>query len=130
MTPIRSATTMKLTASTRPRSYRLPDADRSFFDFKLCHPNDGWAQLDTTKDAPRFGIWTNPIGRVIVRFYEGEVTTERFSTIPQFTAALRAHVNLHRNNGSFLRIDPRGSVMAKNLLAKFGFAADFSRMWS
>ena len=49
-----------------------PMTDRYSFDFKLCTPKNGWAQVDTSQDASYFGTWANPFERKTVSYCEGD----------------------------------------------------------
>ena len=45
-------------------------SDRYRFDMML----KGFAQVDTTEDAPYYGIWVSPKKRMIVNYSEGDVS--------------------------------------------------------
>ena len=72
-----------------------PEGSRYAFDFGLCTPRDGWAQVDTRQDAWYFGTWTNPRLRQIVSYCEGDITVECADDDAEYVEALRA---LHRWN--------------------------------
>ena len=39
----------------------MENIERYHFDFGECSACNGYAQVDTSQDAPYFGIWTNPM---------------------------------------------------------------------
>ena len=66
-----------------------PLADRYVFDFTVCTPKEGWAQIDTMQDASYYGTWANPSRRIIVSFSEGDITTQTADTDEEFVTAIR-----------------------------------------
>ena len=66
-----------------------PMTDRYEFDFKLCTPSKGWAQVDTSQDAGYFGTWANPEKLEIVNYCEGDITLRTAESGAEFAQALR-----------------------------------------
>jgi len=66
------------------------DTDRYYFDFTLCTPAKGYAQVDTGQDAWYFGTWANPAELTIVNYCEGDITTQQFTDQAEFAGAVRA----------------------------------------
>ena len=62
---------------------------RYAFDFDICPPNQGWAQLDTEQDAWYFGTWADPAHRLIVTYAEGDVSVQGFADDPAFVEGVR-----------------------------------------
>lgn len=79
--------------------------DRYKWDFKLCTPNKGWAQLDTTQDAPYFGNWINPLTRQLMSYCEGDTTFTECEDDADFIATVRECCEWHKERGYFLGID-------------------------
>lgn len=83
------------------------DADRYHFDFAICHPDAGWAQVDTPEDAWYFGTWANPTSLMITTYAEGDVTTRTCETAEEFVAEMRRiEAWTRENKGAPARIDP------------------------
>ena len=74
---------MKTTRDFRPLS------DRYEFDCGPCSYANGFAQIDTTQDAPYYGTWCSPTERTIVSFSEGDVTTRVCETDAELVAEIR-----------------------------------------
>ena len=51
----------------------MENIERYHFDFGECSHHLGYAQVDTSQDAPYFGIWTNPTTLTTVSYIEGDV---------------------------------------------------------
>ncbi|WP_043738363.1 hypothetical protein [Nocardia asiatica] len=68
----------------------IDDVDRYAFDFGVCSPANGFAQIDTSQDASYFGTWANPTSRVIVSFAEGDLYITRCDTDAEFVDEMRA----------------------------------------
>ena len=71
------------------RDYFMMEGDRSHFDFGQCSYKKGFAQVDTSGDAPYFGLWANPNTLEIVQYCEGDVTELKAETETEFTEALQ-----------------------------------------
>ena len=81
-------------------------ADRYVYDFGLCHFKKGWAQVDTSEDAPWFGTWASPSRRAILTYCEGDVTLQQADTDEEFAAELRRIKAWNEEQGHrFLGID-------------------------
>lgn len=83
-----------------------PDGVRYSFDCGSCSYANGWAQIDTSNDASYYGNWTNPSTLQIASYCEGDVTLETAETEEEYVAAIRAKVEWHKGNDSWLGIDP------------------------
>ena len=94
----------------------LLDTDRYLFDEKLCKPGKGWAQVDTTQDAPHFGAWVNPSKRCIITFSEGDYLSRECESDEEFVKELTEFVEWNRESGYWLGIDDGGY---KNIRARF-----------
>ena len=72
------------------RVYRLSigSGERYDFDFKICTPDLGWKQYDTSQDAWYFGVWVHVEKRLTVTFAEGDLTVVECPTLETFRAEL------------------------------------------
>jgi hypothetical protein len=102
-----------------------PMGDRYKFDFKLCTPENGWAQLDSRQDASYYGNWVNPIKLELMSYCEGDTTLIQCDTADEFKTVLRETIDWH--NGQ----DDRGAkidgMCRPEIIEAFttlGFAAD------
>lgn len=102
-----------------------PNSNRYEFDFKLCHFNNGWAQLDTTEDAPYYGNWVHPNKLMLVSYAEGDMTVTTCDDDSEFVALLRTTIEGFRKRGTYLGIDPMCSESIEATFVKLGFQADF-----
>lgn len=75
---------------TRKRGF-VVDGSRYVFDFEICAPAKGWAQLDTTQDAEYYGLWAQPWTLEIIEYAEGDITRDKYKHPQSFRAAIRAH---------------------------------------
>ena len=83
------------------------DGNRYAFDFGVCSVKNGFAQVDTSQDAPYFGTWCNPYTRTIISYVEGDVYKNVYETDVAFTAALYDMKRWNDDMGHrFLGIDP------------------------
>jgi hypothetical protein len=98
--------------------------DRYKFDFRLCTPSSGWAQLDTRQDAPYYGNWVNPLKRELVSYCEGDITHTLCDDDEDFKRTLRECIDWHRERQYFIGIDPCGEDTIRSELIRFGFEAD------
>jgi hypothetical protein len=80
-------------------------ADRYKWDFRLCTPDKGWAQLDTRQDAWYFGNWINPITRQLMSYCEGDTTFTECQDDADFAATVRECCDWHKERGYFIGID-------------------------
>ena len=67
----------------------LLEADRYLFDFDMCSPHKGWAQVDSSQDAPYYGTWANPGALRVITFAEGDVTVLTAESPGEFVEWLR-----------------------------------------
>ena len=81
--------------------YFMLDGDRYHFDYGKCSYDNGFAQMDTSQDAPYFGMWTNPNTREIVSYCEGDVTELTAETNDEYVKAIRESAKFY----SDFRID-------------------------
>ncbi|PYF05020.1 hypothetical protein BJ122_102246 [Rhodopseudomonas faecalis] len=102
--------------------------DRYQFDFKLCSPERGWAQIDTRQDAPYYGTWCNPTTREIVSYSEGDISRAWAENADDFKAELRRVVDWHRERGFFIGIDPITEPI-RDALVELGFNGDLHEIW-
>lgn len=89
--------------------------DRYEFDFKLCTPAKGWAQVDTSQDAHYLGAWANPTTLQIISYCEGDINTVTAENEAQFVAELRSAKTWNLEAGYTYNIDP----MNDDIEAKF-----------
>ena len=80
--------------------------DRYAFDFDMCKPSKGYAQLDTSEDASYFGNWVNFRDYKIVSYCEGDITIETCENKEEFKELLKKTVDFYKfNQENFLGID-------------------------
>ena len=84
----------------------VADGERYFFDFKVCTPDKGWAQIDTDQDAWYFGTWANPFELKIVNYCEGDITLKETDKVEEFVAEIRRLKEWNKNYGYTMMIDP------------------------
>ena len=83
------------------------DTERYEFDFDLCTPKKGFAQVDTGQDAWYFGTWANPFKLEIVSYAEGDVTIQTADEPEEFVDAIRYIKTWNDEHGhGFKGIDP------------------------
>ena len=70
--------------------------DRYAFDFDMCKPSKGYAQLDTSEDASYFGNWVNFRDYKIVSYCEGDVTIESCDNKEEFKRLLKKTVDFYK----------------------------------
>lgn len=59
------------------------------FDLGKCSVSNGYAQIDTSLDAPYFGTWTNPFEFTTVIYCEGDVRTLIAENETEYTDYIR-----------------------------------------
>jgi hypothetical protein len=91
--------------ATTTRNHIL-NADRYQFDFGACSAGNGWAQLDTTRDASYYGTWVHPTRLLIFGYCEGDTTLTTCDDEEDFKTELRRVVDGLKEAGSFKGIDP------------------------
>jgi len=82
-------------------------ADRYFFDFGMCAPAKGFAQVDTEQDAAYYGTWANPFTLSIVSYCEGDVCISTADNTDEFVDEIRKIKDWNEKGGwRFGGIDP------------------------
>lgn len=95
--------------------------DRYRYDFGICSPARGWAQVDTAQDAPWFGTWVSPAERTILNYAEGDVTRQVCETDEEFAQALRDLDQWNRDYGyGPAKIDPGFDPAMKAAFERLG----------
>ena len=80
--------------------------DRYVYDFKLCTPDHGFAQVDTSQDASYYGTWANPFTLRIVTYCEGDVCKQQAESAEEFVEAIEQIKQWNEENGHrFIGID-------------------------
>ena len=67
----------------------MENIERYYFDFGECSAFLGYAQVDTSQDAPYFGIWTNPTNLTTVSYIEGDVYREIAESVDEYVEHVR-----------------------------------------
>jgi len=99
----------------------LPMSDRYAFDFGLCHPSRGWAQIDTSQDAYYYGTWASPARREILNYVEGDVTRWVAESDAEFAAEIRRFKAWNEAHGwKFRGIDTGGNAELIEGFARIG----------
>jgi hypothetical protein len=93
-----------------------PNRDRYKYDFDLCPPAEGWAQVDTDQDAWYFGTWANPTALVIVQFLEGDENRTICESAEEFCAELRSMKLWNDEQGYGMAID---GMLREDLITAF-----------
>lgn len=96
--------------------------DRYRYDFKLCKPSKGWAQLDTSQDASYYGNWINPLTRELVSYCEGDVTHTQCDDDADFVATVRECIAWHKERKYFIGIDGMCSPTIVDAFTRMGLA--------
>ena len=63
--------------------------ERYYFDFGECSHHLGYAQVDTSQDAPYFGIWTNPTTLTTVSYMEGDIYKDIAENVEEYVEYIR-----------------------------------------
>jgi hypothetical protein len=81
--------------------------DRYLYDFELCTPSKGFAQVDTQQDASYYGNWANPFDFILVSYCEGDVTKTTCNNAEEFKEKIRYIKTWNEENGyRFCGVDP------------------------
>ena len=80
-------------------------ADRYMYDFRICVPSKGWAQMDTGQDASYFGNWINPITLELFSYCEGDTTHTQCTDTEDFAVTVRKTCDWYRERDDFRGID-------------------------
>ena len=99
----------------------LMNGDRYYFDFGECSHHIGFAQIDTSQDAPYFGIWTNPTTLTTVSYIEGDVIRETAESVDEYVKYIRKMVADYEKMGRPVKgIDPMLNDDISNRLKEIG----------
>lgn len=96
------------------------DADRYKYDFRYCTASKGWAQLDSTQDAPYYGTWVNPFTRCLFNYCEGDILLTECDTEEDFIQAVRECVEWNKERDYFLGIDGMCHVLIIEKFREYG----------
>jgi hypothetical protein len=89
--------------ATVTRSSAGPFAERYQYDFKICTPAKGWAQLDTGQDASYYGNWINPFSFELLCFAEGDLDHTKCDGEEDFARTVRECIAWHKEHGHWDR---------------------------
>ena len=89
----------------KTRTEFIANGDRYRFDFRICSPGHGFAQIDTGQDAWYFGTWANPTKLIIVNYAEGDLTTWEADTMQEFVDHIRNVKKWNDDHGHGFHID-------------------------
>jgi hypothetical protein len=99
-----------------------PFSDRYKFDFRICTPAKGWAQLDTRQDAPYYGNWINPTTRELFSYCEGDLIHTQCDDDDDFVKSVRECVAWHQERDYFIGIDGMCNESIIDAFARLGLA--------
>jgi len=100
--------------------------DRYAFDFDICKPSKGYAQLDTSEDASYFGNWVNFREYKIVSYCEGDITIETCENVQEFKELLKKTVDFYKfNQENFKGIDLMDDENIKKDFNKLGLDQNY-----
>ena len=94
--------------------------NRYLFDYTLCSPSEGFAQLDTTDDGTYYGHWVHPVHRLFVAYVEGDFSVTPYQTDRDFAQALRDWVEWAQLHGTWRGIDPGQNERLKGHFLRLG----------
>ena len=95
--------------------------ERYHFDFGECSHHFGYAQVDTSEDAPYFGIWTNPTTLTTVSYIEGDVYRDIAESVEEYVEHIRTMVANYEKMGTKVKgIDPMLNTDISNRLIDIG----------
>lgn len=97
-----------------------PLGSRYNFDFDFCTYRKGWAQVDTSQDAPYYGTWCSPNKKQIVTYCEGDITVTTCKSDEEFVAELRRLAEWNRERGYWKGIDPGLTDVFRNRFVDLG----------
>ena len=87
------------------------------FDWGKCSPDNGYAQVDTSRDAPYFGTWTNPFEFTTLEYCEGDVTTFIANDEQEYIKYIRDLKDSYEQcDSTFIGIDP---LLNQKLIDRF-----------
>jgi tRNA G10 N-methylase Trm11 len=100
--------------------------DRYAFDFDMCKPSKGFAQLDTSEDASYYGNWVNFKDYKIVSYCEGDITIETCENKEEFKELLKKTVDFYKfNQENFKGIDLLCNETIKEDFNKLGLDKNY-----
>ena len=95
--------------------------ERYHFDFGECSAALGYAQVDTSQDAPYFGIWTNPTTLTTVSYMEGDVYRDTAESVEEYVDYIRKMKSDYDAMGRPIKgIDPMLNSEISNRLIEIG----------
>ena len=95
--------------------------ERYHFDFGECSHHLGYAQVDTSQDAPYFGIWTNPQTLITVSYIEGDVYRNTAENVSEYVEFIRKMKSEYEAMGTkILGIDPMLDTEIENRIKEIG----------
>jgi hypothetical protein len=92
-------------------------AERYKIDLAQCSARRGWAQLNTTQDAIRYGAWASPSERKILAYRDGELFLWVCADHETFIAEIRGYAASSRKRQSWLGIDPGNNRLRRRFVA-------------
>ena len=95
----------------------MENIERYHFDFGECSACNGYAQVDTSQDAPYFGIWTNPMTLTTVSYMEGDIYRETAESVDEYVEFIR---KLKSEGRGVSGIDPMLNSEISNRLIEIG----------
>jgi hypothetical protein len=96
--------------------------ERYHYDFNTLTYARGWAQMDTRGDASYYGNWVNPERRELFSYCEGDTTLTHCDSDDEFVAELRRAADWHKENQTWLGIDPGLRPELREKLTTLGVA--------
>ena len=99
----------------------MENIERYHFDFGECSAFNGYAQVDTSQDAPYFGIWTNPMNLTTVSYMEGDIYRETAESVAEYVEFIRQLKSEYEAMGTKISgIDPMLNSDISNRLIEIG----------
>jgi len=99
-----------------------PMTERYKYDLGPCSPKLGYAQVDTTQDAPFYGTWVNPWKLCIVTFCEGDTTIQVAESEEEFVKELSSLIQWQKDGGYWKGIDPMDRKHLEERFIELGFS--------
>lgn len=99
----------------------MENIERYYFDFGECSHHLGYAQVDTSQDAPYFGIWTNPTTLTTVSYIEGDIYRNIAESVEEYVKFIRKLKSDYEAMGTrIIGIDPMLNDEIANRLTEIG----------
>ena len=99
----------------------MENIERYYFDFGECSHHLGYAQVDTSQDAPYFGIWTNPTNLNTVSYIEGDVYRNIAESVQEYVEFIRKlKADYEKMGTKILGIDPMLDAKISDRLKEIG----------